>query len=308
MKSGLIILPLLVGLNCSTYAIESGASFLKIDSDARAVSMGSAYTALATGVSAMSYNLSGLSRISKVELGFSHANWIMDSKHDFIGIAIPLKSGGVAGGSMNSRWVAGFGITRLSNSSTEIRNADRSTGGSFTTYDQAVSVGLSRAIGKTRLGLGIKYLESSMAGEKAHAAAVDLGFSRGLNTRLPITVGLSVQNLGSGMKYLTQTDPLPLSLAAGVSFSIVPGFSLALDAKRMVYDKQTNICFGTEYALISGFALRSGYLADTNVTGFKNKGFSAGVGFNFWKTNMDYAVTPYGELGNTQRITLKRSF
>lgn len=309
MKKNLIILPVLLGLNGAAYALESGASFLKIDSDARAVSMGSAYTSLASGVSAMSYNLAGLSRTNKVEVGFSHTNWLMDSRHDFIGVAIPVKSAaGLPDGGKNGGWVAGLGITRLSNSSTEVRNADRSAGGSFASYDQAVSVGLGRAIGKNRLGFGVKYLESYIAGEKARGAAVDFGFSRTFNARLPMSIGLSVQNLGDGMKYLSQRDPLPLSLAAGFSFSVVPGINLALDAKRMVYDKQTNISFGTEYAVLSGLALRSGYLANTNITGLKNKGFSAGVGLNFWNANLDYAVTPYGELGNTQKITLKKSF
>jgi hypothetical protein len=271
--------------------------------------MGSAYTALATGVNAMSYNISGLSQASRVEVGFSHANWLMDSKHDFIGVAMPIKSGGaVPGGNMRGGWVAGLGLTRLSNSSTEVRNADRSAGGSFTAYDQAVSVGFGRALGKNRVGFGVKYLESYIAGEKARGAAVDLGYSRALNTRLPITVGLSVQNLGAGMKYLSQRDPLPLSFAAGFSFSVIPGVNLALDAKRMVYDNQTNISLGTEYAVLSGVALRSGYLANTNISGLKNKGFSAGAGLNFWNTQLDYSVTPYGDLGNTQRITLKKQF
>jgi len=304
-----IILLLLLSFNRAAYALESGTSFLKIDSDARAVSMGSAYTSLASGVGAMSYNIAGLSRVNSVEVGFSHTNWLMDSKHDFIGIALPIKPRGeMPGGKPSNSWVAGLGITRLSNSSMEVRNADRSAGGSFSSYDQAISVGFGRVIGGNRLGLGIKYLESYIAGEKALGVAVDLGFSRTLNTYLPINIGLSMQNFGNGVKYLNQSDPLPLSFAAGISCSIIAGVTLSLDAKRMVYDKQTNISFGTEYALLSGFALRSGYLANTNLNSIKDKGFSAGVGFNIWSTNLDYSVTPYGGFGNTQKITLKRNF
>ena len=309
MKKNLIILPALLVFNCAAHALESGACFLKIDSDARAVSMGSAYTALASGVSAISYNPAGLSLANTLELGFSHTNWLMDSKHDFIGIAMPIKSNpGMIRENTNSGWVAGLGVIRLSNSSTEVRNADRSVGGSFSSYDQSVSLGLARAIGKNHLGFGIKYLESYIAGEKARGAAVDFGFSRTLNTHLPLSVGLAVQNLGTGMKYLNQSDPLPLSVAAGLSLSIIPGINLSFDAKRQVYDKQTNISFGTEYTVLSGFALRSGYMANTNLNGFKSKGFSAGAGFALWNTQLDYAITPYGELGNTQKVTLKKRF
>lgn len=306
MKKNLIILPVLLGFSCAAYGLESGASFLKIDSDARAVSMGSAYTALASGVSAIAYNPAGLLAAKSVEIGFSHTTWLMDSRHDFIGVALPFKS--VSGSKTQNSWVAGLGVTRLSNSSVEIRNADRSVGGSYSSYDQAVSVAFARAIGKSRLGLGIKYLESYIAGEKARAAAMDFGFSRTLNTWMPISIGLSVQNLGTAMKYISQKDQLPLSVAAGFSFSIISGFNLAFDVKRQVYDKQTKISFGTEYAVLSGFALRSGYLANTNLTGSKSKGFSVGAGVTLWNTQLDYAIIPYGELGNTQKITLKKQF
>jgi hypothetical protein len=36
--------------------------------------------------------------------------------------------------------------------------------------------------------------------------------------------------------------------------------------------------------------------------------FSAGAGLKFWGMNMDYAMQPYGELGNTQKITLRKKF
>lgn len=303
----LITLFALLTLDSVVYALESGASFLKIGNDAKAVAMGSAYTALAAGVSALPYNPAGMSTVKGVELGFSHTNWLMDSNHDFIGIALPIKA--TDRKNTTSGWVAGLGIIRLTNGSTEIRNADRSTSGSFSSYDQSVSVGFARAFGKYKLGLGIKYLESYIAGEKASAEAIDIGFSRPINMRLPITLGLSIQNLGTSMKYITQKDPLPLSVAAGLSFSVIPGLSVAFDAKRLVYDKQTTVSFGTEYTVLSGFALRSGYLNNTNATGVKNTGFSAGAGLNLWSTTqLDYAVTPYGEIGNVQRITLKKRF
>lgn len=306
MKKSLIISLAILGFSNAVNALESGSSFLKIDSAARAVSMGSAYTALASGAEAISYNPSGLAMAKAVEVGFSHTNWLMDSKHDFIAVALPIKS--IGSGDYREGWVGGLGITRLSNSSIEVRNADRSAGGSFTSYDQAVSVGLGRASARNRMGLGIKYLESYISGEKARGVAVDLGFSRALNTRLPITVGLAVQNLGSGMKFMSQRDHLPLSFVAGFSFSVVPGLNLALDAKRLVYDRQTSVSFGTEYSVLSGFALRSGYLSNSNTNSLKNNGFSAGVGFVLLNTNLDYSVTPYGELGNTQKISLKKSF
>ena len=81
MKNILLFL-LLINFTNPAAALESGAQFLKIDTDARAVSMGAAYTALASGVESLAYNPAGLSAVKGVELGFSHTNWLMDSRHD----------------------------------------------------------------------------------------------------------------------------------------------------------------------------------------------------------------------------------
>jgi len=298
-KACVFLLPVLLCINCAAVsALESGARFLRIDTDARAVSMGAAYTAMASGVESLAYNPAGLSAVKGVELGFSHTNWLMDSMHDFIGVAVPVKGKPLA---------IGFGLTRLSNGSMDARSADRSAGGSFSSYDQAVTVGMAGMLGKYRLGLNVKYVESAIAGDKARAGAVDIGFNRSLNN-IPAGIGMSVQNLGTKMKYISQEDPLPLTVAAGLMFSVIPGVNLALDVKRLVYDKQTGVSFGTEYALLSGVALRAGYLAGDRAVNINNTGFSAGAGLNFWGTQLDYAVNPYGALGNTQKITLKKKF
>ncbi len=298
MKSTLLIFTVMAGFSLPAQALDSGATFLKIDTDARAVSMGSAYTALASGVGSIGYNPAGLSAASGVELGFSHANWIMDSMHDFAGVAVPMKTPGL---------VLGMGITRFSNGSMESRGEDRSAGANFSSYDQAVSLISARRVGGSRLGLAVKYIESEIAGERANAVAVDLGLSRALRG-LPLTVGFSVQNLGTSMKYIDQKDPLPLSLSAGVMFSVVPGINLAMDLRRRVYDRQNSVSIGTEYGVLKGFALRTGYLMNNGLAGTRNKGLSAGAGLNIGGMGVDYAFTPFGELGNAQRITLKTEF
>ena len=286
-------------------ALESGAEFLKIDTDARAVSMGSAYTAAADGVNSISYNPAGLASLKSVEFGFSHTNWLLDSKHDFLGLGMPLKT---TGGLLPAGdWVMGLGVTRLTSGSLESRGADRLASGSFNAYDQSISIALARSMGRARVGVAAKYIEGSIAGEKARAVAVDMGATRGLGN-LPVSLGLSVQNLGTPMKYIDQKDPLPLTFATGLLFSVAPGFSMALDLKRLVYDKQTDVSVGTEYSFIPGFALRTGYMMNNTVLDTKNKGFSVGAGVNLLNTQFDYSVTPFGVLGDAQRISLKKKF
>ncbi|MEW5905556.1 MAG: UPF0164 family protein [Elusimicrobiota bacterium] len=73
-------------------ALESGAEFLRIGSDARASSMGGAYTAAANDVSAIHYNPAGLAAVNGTELGLSHAKWLLDGSYDFVGLAMPVKN------------------------------------------------------------------------------------------------------------------------------------------------------------------------------------------------------------------------
>ena len=288
-------------------ALESGAQFLKIGTDAKAVSMASAYTAAANDINSMTYNPAGLAYLKETQLGFSHVNWLLGGQHDFIGFGVPINVSRATGPQVTppSCFVLGLGIERLTHGSLQSHGADRSAGGSYAAYDQAVSAVYAGKIGRTSAGIGVKYIESSIAGQRASAVAVDLGLIRGVG-RLPVSIGVSVQNLGTSMKYITQKDPLPLTLVAGMLLNIIPGFNLALDVKRLVYDKQTNVSFGMEYALLPMVSLRTGYLLDSPGPGAGLNAINAGAGIRFLSTQLDYAVTPCGGLGNAQRITLKK--
>ncbi len=81
-------------------ALETGAEFLRIDTDARVVSMGSTFAASAEGVNSMMYNPAMMSTVKNTEFGFSHTKWLLDSSHNFIGFAMPIKSQRVEAGSL----------------------------------------------------------------------------------------------------------------------------------------------------------------------------------------------------------------
>lgn len=296
MKNTILLFSALLLASASARAGVTGAQFLKIDTDARLSGMASAGTASMYGIGALGYNPAGLSALTGPELAFSHSDWLMDANHDFVGFGLPVK--GIA---------LGLGITRLSNSSMDGRGEDRSSSGSYSAYDQAVSLGF----GFKNIGGTVKYIQSSIAGVRAEAFALDLGAKRKLGG-LPLTIGFSVQNLGNGIKYLSQRDNLPLSVNAGFSFIALPGMALAFDVKRLIYDKQTVFSIGTEYALLTGgnmgFALRGGYGLTRLTQNNGKSGLSAGAGLMAVGAQLDYAVSPEIGLGNIQRITLKKKF
>jgi hypothetical protein len=92
----------------------------------------------------------------------------------------------------------------------------------------------------------------------------------------------------------------------------IPGVMLNFDARRYMYDKNTTYSMGTEYSLfggpgsVSALSFRGGINggAGQNAAG----AFSAGAGVKFMNADLDYAISPEGRLGGTQRITLKKKF
>ncbi len=295
-KNILKIFSLMMIAVTTSQAAPTGAQFLKIDTDARLSGMASAGVASALGINALSYNPAGLAAMTSPEAAFSHSQWLMDSTHDFIGFGMPVKKMALA-----------LGVTRLSNGKMEGRAADGSLAGGYSAYDQAVSLGF----GFKNVGGAVKYIQSSIAGVKAEAFAVDLGARRKLN-RLPVSLGIGVQNLGSGIKYMSQRDNLPLSVNAGFTFAVLPGMGLSLDVKRLVYDRQTIFSAGTEYAFMTGnnlgFALRGGYGLAGLARNDDKSGLSVGAGVMALGAQLDYAVSPETGMGSVHRITVKKKF
>lgn len=284
-------------------ALESGAEFLRIDTDARAGAMSSAGAASATGISAISYNPAGLASLKHGEAALSHSALYLGTAHDFAGAGFALP--GSAG------WKLGLSFARLSSGSMEGRTASRSRTGAYSAYDQAATLAIARQYGRYSLGGAVKYIESSIAGVKGAGYAVDMGVQRGLKG-IPVSVGVAVQNLGPGIEYISQRDQLPLSVSAGIMYMPVAGFMLNFDARRYVYDKYTTYSVGTEYALYGGPGTMTGLSLRGGMNGGAGQNaasaFSAGAGIKLMNADLDYAMAPEGALGGIQRITLKKKF
>jgi len=284
-------------------ALESGADFLRIDTDARAGAMSSAGAASAMGISAIAYNPAGLASLKHGEAALSHSALYLGTAHDFAGAGFALP--GSAG------WKMGLSFARLSSGSMEGRAASRVRTGGYSAYDQAATLALAKQHGMYSYGGAVKYIESSIAGVKGTGYAVDMGVQRGLRG-IPVAVGVAVQNLGPGIKYISQRDQLPLSVSAGIMYMPVAGFMLNFDARRYVYDRSTTYSLGTEYALFGGPGSMSGLSLRGGVNGGAGQSaagaFSVGAGIKLMNADLDYAMSPEGTLGSTQRITLKKKF
>jgi long-subunit fatty acid transport protein len=279
------------------------AAFLKVGAGARAIAMGGAYTAIADDINAITWNPAGLSSLTRSELGATHAQLAAGARYDFIGFGQATRYG-----------TLGLAGTYLSQGAIEGRDAGGLPTGGYKASDQAVNIAFApRPLGGCRLGANVKYIKSGIANDSTQGYAVDFGGQYSL-AALPgpgvPRLGLAVQNLGPGMKFLDQTSQLPLTLAVGLGYRLPVGLALAADFKHRPYSRDSQFGLGTEYALLANFALRAGYGTAKTGTGASQGtfsalgGFATGLGFKLRNYSLDYSFTPAGELGNTQRLSL----
>lgn len=286
-------------------ALNSGASFLKIGTGARPAALGGAYTAIAGDVDAMYYNPSGLAQLSRREIGATHAEWLLGTRFDFIGFAQPTAHG-----------TFGLGVTRLASGGQEGRDGNRQATGGFEAADTAYTLSYSRKLPDRRsssAGANLKLLRSEIGGYSAQTVAVDLGVQHRLSDK-PLSLGAAVLNIGQGMKFMEQRDPLPLTLSIGGAYRIAGPLNVAVDVSREIHDQRTDIGIGTEYALLPSFALRMGYASqhtgragDSGALGTFG-GLGAGLGISRKSYRIDYTFIPLGDLGSVQRLSLGARF
>lgn len=288
------------------------ASFLKITPGARPMAMGEAYTAVADDLDSLNSNPAGLARMSLQQATFEHAELFAGTHLDYAGYARPFATD--AGTILDGGTLA-LGVEHLSQPALEGRDAAGNPTGSFGAGDTAVMLGYSRRLADypAVLGANVKYLHSTLADTRAQGYAVDLGAQRpfyalGHGARL----GVSVRNLGPGMKFGGETDPLPLELSVGGAVNVVGAMTVALDVHQRPRDHQTALSIGTEYSVLPAFALRTGYASASAAGGSSGigalGGFGMGFGLKVYKATLDYSFSPYGELGSAQRLSLSSRF
>jgi hypothetical protein len=273
------------------------AQFLKLGAGARAAGMGEAVTGIANDSTAIYWNPAGLNRFSTRSLSFMHAVWFEDISYDWFSYAQPLPSTGVVG----------VAIQYLSYGSLKEIDSLGVEGDSFSPKDMALTLSYARKINKTNLGLNVKYISSQIKGT-ATAYAIDFGVIRSISKKL--RTGFAIQNLGTKMSFISREDNLPLNIKIGGSFIFNPSWVLALDLNAPV-DNNPFISLGTEYNLeinpLISVAGRLGYNNRNKDTGGLNS-ITTGLGVSYLNYGLDYAFVPYGELGNTHRISFKISF
>lgn len=286
---------------------SSAASFLKFSPSPRATGMGEAYTSITEDAYSAWWNPAGLASVESPELAATYNDSMEDVTNQYLSLAYPMRYGSTLG----------LNITRLSVAPFQGYDAQGTKSGRVESADIAAGAAYGRVLLKDEIerpvlnvGAGLKFISEKLDSASANTAALDLGaiyYIRPDNywmNKAPaqeFRVGLAVKNIGPGLKFDRRTSPLPRSATLGGSWLSHPGGSasliLSLDQTYANDEKYYTAC-GAEYVAFQLLSLRAGYRTGQEM----GSGLRFGVGFRLSFMDIDYSMSPYGELGAMHKL------
>ena len=313
MKKILLIV-LLIMMNVSRITASdpgsTGANFLKINLAPRELAMGSVGIGLADGPGAMFTNPAGLGSIGYQSLSFFYNIWLEGMSAQYLSYIIPT---GIGNFGASANYFAYGKIQGYDASGTETSNIDA--------YDLCFLLSYGKEIPALRMGgyeilkglsagINFKVLNEKLEKEKAMAYGGDLGIKidlgKSYNVLKGVSVGCSVKNIGTGLKFDKEKAPLPLSYGVGVGVKrelLGEELNLGVDM-NIPNDNSMYVGAGLEYWIKDIIAVRAGY----NNKKDSSNGLSLGIGIKADIFSMNYAFVDYGELGYTHRMGMDIKF
>ncbi len=268
---------------------QTGGRFLLLDSGAREVGM----AGIPTGsVNSIFYNPALLAFKNNLEFGLTHAEWLQTIRYETFGVTKPLPHFGA------------FGLGALLLYMNDLEYADDSipTGQLFSAYDFSLLGSISRRFAdKLGVGLTLKGIYRRVHDRDCAGGAADVGAS--FLALKWLNVNFAVQNIGPAIGYETRNTSLPLTIRGGVGAALLDNslrFGLDLVSVR---SEALEIRFGAEYEIARVLGIRGGYRSGSQDAGVI-AGLATGLGVKFREFGVDYSIAPYGDLGNTHRVSL----
>ncbi len=301
--------------------------FLSIGVDARALGMGGAYAALATGASAAYWNPAGLAAVSAHEISLMHAEHFEGLVgYDYVSYAQPRSD--------QSGWAVGLirlGVDDIPVTALTDPSQPLGVGGNRVIIDHMTSdteMALFAGYGRRRssllsYGFSAKILGKWIADESAYGVGFDLGVR--LTPWRGVACGAMLQDVTTtALIWSTgQKELIAPTLKLGVAYqtyvkTLIAQVTVAADVDLRFTDRgeadtwqlgavTADPRLGLEYFINvsgTGVALRVG----TEPSREPEEGFfgnyTFGAGLLFRSFQVDYAFLAHPELGDTHRVAL----
>jgi hypothetical protein len=276
--------------------------------------MGGAGGALLNDPGCVYYNPAGLAGLGTFSLSSSHTEWFQDIKQEHLGISKRLRIGfeeeardlGVAACNLDFLHMNKIQGTHI------IGESNWQPAGEWTSSGYLAMLTYACYFSQNVLfGINLKVINERIEKEKATTAAFDLGVLYRARIK-NITAGVSLQNMGSEMKFMEEEAILPLNLKGSVGYALLNKELLLLIDINKPIDNEGHVRAGAEYWITSWLGLRAGYKSGADT----GSGFGGGLGIKLKrhgeeKTSIykfDYAFVPYGEIGDSHRASIEVEF
>jgi hypothetical protein len=275
------------------------ASFLDIPVGGAPAALGSAYTAQANDVYAPVWNPAGLGFLHSAEFTGTHLSYLGPLYYEHAGLVIPLGKD-----DENNAEPAGLGasIQYLGTGGIDARDDQGNSLGTFTSAFAAYTLAYGqRILDNLSLGASAKLITEKISDASASAYAADMGLLYKPNSKL--SVGAVLANAGSELKFVNESDPLPLAGRLGATYQLDPSWDISTEGVH----RETGLTSGSvgvEWRYGEIFSFRAGYnSAHTQQLG-AGSGITAGMGIFVWGQEFSYAYVPVGDLGDTHYFSL----
>lgn len=269
-------------------AQDSGLSFLRIGTDAKALARGDAGVATARGAFSTYWNPAGLAGGSVREIGLSHHIWVADVRTFALNSAFSIgKKSGV-----------GFFIVATGSGDLEARTAPGESDGPFSAQFVSSGISFGRTFGAVRAGVTLKYLSERIFTNSANGYAFDFGLQSSLLSE-GLFVGVTYSNLGKMQKLNVRPTELPRIGRAGIELfpfrmitaldgALLLSTSLVLEYSRNFVTDENQFHIGLSGEVLETVTARLGYISNEVL-----RDFSAGVGVEVTEFIFDYAFLPF---------------
>lgn len=292
---------------------STGASFLRFTPSPRASGMGESHISVSEDAYSTYWNPAGLAVIELPELSAMYNSSFEGVDTQYLAAAWPLEYGSTLG----------LGVSRLTVSPFQGYDSIGVRTKLVDSYGLSAGLAYGRALLKDEIsrpvfsvGGGIKYIGARLDSASARTFAVDAGAIYNIRpdkywmSKIPaqeFRLGVAVRNLGAGLKFDKDNTPLPAAVSVGGSWHSHPGGSssliISLDNVMQAGDGYY-VALGTEYTAFQLLSLRAGLRTGKEI----GSGIRAGVGFHLSIVNLDYSMSPFGDLGSMHKFGLSMKF